>query len=317
MNQKLGITSGARVCSLFCSLFWSLVCATASGALAAADEPARQLLAAGRFSPGVYGFGDGLVARGRYGSWKLSRSGNDVRAFLTTSALDRAGAVLMACARPDGDGQVACAAGVGAAFARQACDSTAAANGPRAVEAEYFARVALFGRNFHPLYRKMARLAAIARAQGAFVDRAVSFEAKALRRLPKARLAALPAAWPGARLASIDASVAALGVSSADPEIQDAFEASPSGERTWAVASVDGRWARYDPALGRVSPWRAIPGCGDGGGFRKWIVFDVGRKPFFGARVGDCVLELDVLTGRWGDPILWSEALAQRGERTR
>lgn len=44
------------------------------------------------------------------------------------------------------------------------CDSTYNYGGSHAVEMEYYARVALDGVNFHPVYKKMARLMAIARS---------------------------------------------------------------------------------------------------------------------------------------------------------
>lgn len=48
------------------------------------------------------------------------------------------------------------------------CDSTYNYGGSHAVEMEYYARVALDGVNFHPVYKKMARLMAIARSNAFF-----------------------------------------------------------------------------------------------------------------------------------------------------
>jgi hypothetical protein len=48
------------------------------------------------------------------------------------------------------------------------CDSTYEYSGSHAVEMEYYARVVVQGENFHPLYKKMARLMALGRANFVF-----------------------------------------------------------------------------------------------------------------------------------------------------
>lgn len=84
------------------------------------------------------------------------------------SSLGRVGVVLHEARHTEGYRHIPCNFGPYAGADLDACDSEFNYGGSHAVEMEYYARVVVFGENFHPLYKKMARLMAMGRSNFVF-----------------------------------------------------------------------------------------------------------------------------------------------------
>lgn len=80
------------------------------------------------------------------------------------STLGRVGTVVHEARHTAGYGHIFCNQGPYQGSRVSGCDSTYNYGGSHAVEMEYYARVSVQGTNFHPVYKKMARLMAIARS---------------------------------------------------------------------------------------------------------------------------------------------------------
>lgn len=80
------------------------------------------------------------------------------------STLGRVGTVVHEARHTGGYGHVGCNQGPYQGSRVSGCDTNYNYGGSHAVEMEYYARVAVQGTNFHPVYQKMARLMAIARS---------------------------------------------------------------------------------------------------------------------------------------------------------
>lgn len=84
------------------------------------------------------------------------------------SSLGRVGVVIHEARHTEGYDHTPCNFGPYAGTDLPACDSEFQYGGSHAVEMEYYARVAVLGENFHPLYKKMARLMAMGRSNFVF-----------------------------------------------------------------------------------------------------------------------------------------------------
>lgn len=84
------------------------------------------------------------------------------------STLGRVGTVVHEARHTEGYRHYPCNQGSYAGASTSACDRDYQTGGSHAVEMEYYARVTVQGRNFHPVYKSMARLMAMARANFVF-----------------------------------------------------------------------------------------------------------------------------------------------------
>lgn len=84
------------------------------------------------------------------------------------STLGRVGTFVHEARHTEGYRHVACNQGPYQGASSSACDRDYNYGGSHAVEMEYYARVSVQGINFHPVYKKMARLMAIARSNFVF-----------------------------------------------------------------------------------------------------------------------------------------------------
>lgn len=80
------------------------------------------------------------------------------------STLGRVGTVIHEARHTAGYRHIPCQRGPYQGSSVSGCDSNYSYGGSHAVEMEYYARVSVLGKNFHPVYKKMARLMAIARS---------------------------------------------------------------------------------------------------------------------------------------------------------
>lgn len=80
------------------------------------------------------------------------------------STLGRVGTFVHEARHTAGFRHISCNQGPYQGSSVSGCDSTYNYGGSHAVEMEYYARVSVQGRNFHPVYKKMARLMAVARS---------------------------------------------------------------------------------------------------------------------------------------------------------
>ena len=80
------------------------------------------------------------------------------------STLGRVGTVVHEARHTAGFRHIVCNQGPYQGSSVSGCDSNYSYGGSHAVEMEYYARVSVLGTNFHPVYKKMARLMAIARS---------------------------------------------------------------------------------------------------------------------------------------------------------
>jgi hypothetical protein len=107
------------------------------------------------------------------------------------STLGRVGVILHEARHTEGYRHIPCTFGPYAGSNLAGCDATFAYGGSHGVEMEYYARVVTFGENFHPLYKKMARLMALGRSNFVFNQKVIQArEALFLIRMdrPEARL---------------------------------------------------------------------------------------------------------------------------------
>jgi hypothetical protein len=84
------------------------------------------------------------------------------------STLGRVGTVIHEARHTEGYRHVPCTYGPYAGVRMDGCDKDLSYGGSHAVEMEYYARVSIYGKNFHPVYRTMARLMAMARSNFVF-----------------------------------------------------------------------------------------------------------------------------------------------------
>lgn len=80
------------------------------------------------------------------------------------STLGRVGTVVHEARHTAGYSHVPCTAGPYMGTSVSGCDTTYEYGGSHAIEMEYYARVAVLGTNFHPLYQSMARMMAMGRS---------------------------------------------------------------------------------------------------------------------------------------------------------
>jgi hypothetical protein len=84
------------------------------------------------------------------------------------STLGRVGTFVHEARHTAGYRHIVCTQGPYQATSVSGCDTNYNYGGSHAVEMEYYARVSVQGKNFHPVYKKMARLMAIARSNAFF-----------------------------------------------------------------------------------------------------------------------------------------------------
>lgn len=84
------------------------------------------------------------------------------------STLGRVGTIIHEARHTEGYRHVICTQGPYRDSGVSGCDSNYTYGGSHAVEMEYYARVSVQGKNFHPVYKSMARLMAVARANFTF-----------------------------------------------------------------------------------------------------------------------------------------------------
>ncbi len=84
------------------------------------------------------------------------------------STLGRVGILIHEARHTQGYPHWKCKSGPYAELKIDGCDKDFASKGAYAVEMEYYARVSVLGKNFHPMYKSMARLMAMARANFVF-----------------------------------------------------------------------------------------------------------------------------------------------------
>lgn len=84
------------------------------------------------------------------------------------STLGRVGTVIHEARHTEGYRHYPCTQGSYAGTGLPGCDRDYNTGGSHSVEMEYYARVAVQGQNFHPVYKSMARLMAVARANFVF-----------------------------------------------------------------------------------------------------------------------------------------------------
>lgn len=88
--------------------------------------------------------------------------------WATSSTLGRVGTFIHEARHTAGYSHTSCTQGPYKDTGLSGCDRNYSYGGSHAVEMEYYARVSTQGTNFHPVYRKMARLMAVARANFVF-----------------------------------------------------------------------------------------------------------------------------------------------------
>lgn len=84
------------------------------------------------------------------------------------STLGRVGTVIHEARHTEGYRHIPCTFGPYAGVSMDGCDRDLKYGGSHGVEMEYYARVSVYGKNFHPVYRTMARLMAMARSNFVF-----------------------------------------------------------------------------------------------------------------------------------------------------
>lgn len=130
----------------------------------------------------------GFVPQDRYYDWLRSQTrgvnrGNDVPyataynrmgyftmqdGWASLSTLGRVGVLIHEARHTAGYGHIRCVSGPYAQASTPGCDRDYAYGGSHGVEMEYYARVHVHGVNFHPVYKSMARLMAMARTNFVF-----------------------------------------------------------------------------------------------------------------------------------------------------
>ncbi len=130
----------------------------------------------------------GFVDSTKYYSWMMEQTrgvqrGNDAPwataynsggyftmqdGWAKSSTLGRVGTFIHEARHTEGYMHIHCTHGPYQGVNLDACDSNYSYGGSHAVEMEYYARVSVQGTNFHPVYKKMARLMAMARSNFVF-----------------------------------------------------------------------------------------------------------------------------------------------------
>lgn len=130
----------------------------------------------------------GFVPQDQYYAWLKSQTrgvsrGNDVPfataynrmgyftmqdGWASLSTLGRVGVLIHEARHTAGYGHIRCVSGPYAQASTPGCDRDYGYGGSHGVEMEYYARVHVHGVNFHPVYKSMARLMAMARANFVF-----------------------------------------------------------------------------------------------------------------------------------------------------
>ncbi len=148
----------------------------------------------GRFAPQTsHTLIGNFVASDKYYNWLKNQTegmsrGNDVPwataynsmgyftmqdGWAQLSTLGRVGVVIHEARHTEGYRHIPCSFGPYAGSNLPGCDPTFAYGGSHAVEMEYYARVVVYGENFHPLYKKMARLMALGRTNFVFNQKVI------------------------------------------------------------------------------------------------------------------------------------------------
>lgn len=89
------------------------------------------------------------------------------------STLGRVGVVVHEARHTEGFRHIPCTFGPYSGTSLPGCDGRFSEGGSHGVEMEYYARVVVFGQNFHPLYKKMARLMALGRTNFVFNQKVI------------------------------------------------------------------------------------------------------------------------------------------------
>ena len=130
----------------------------------------------------------GIIPADQYYSWMKSQTrgvdrGNDIPyataynrggyftmqdGWASSSTLGRVGVVIHEARHTAGYRHYPCNQGSYNGANLDGCDQSYAQSGSHAVEMEYYARVSVAGKNFHPVYKAMARLMAMGRANFVF-----------------------------------------------------------------------------------------------------------------------------------------------------
>lgn len=90
------------------------------------------------------------------------------------STLGRIGTVIHEARHTAGYGHIPCTTGPYSNTNLPGCDRDFSYGGSHGIEMEYYARVAIYGTNFHPIYKKMARLMAMGRSNFVFNTKPLS-----------------------------------------------------------------------------------------------------------------------------------------------
>ncbi len=142
----------------------------------------------GKFAGGENKLIRGFVDNANYYSWMVQQTrgvqrGNDVpwataynmHGYFTmqdgwakASTLGRVGTFIHEARHTEGYMHIPCTHGPYQGSSLAGCDTNYGYGGSHAVEMEYYARVSVQGSNFHPVYKKMARLMAMARSNFVF-----------------------------------------------------------------------------------------------------------------------------------------------------
>ncbi len=147
-----------------------------------------KIVEGGQFKAGENNLIKGFVEGSKYYSWLISQTrgverGNDVPwataynsggyftmqdGWAQLSALGRVGTFIHEARHTEGYGHIPCTQGPYQGVSLEGCDRNYNYGGSHAVEMEYYARVSVQGTNFHPVFKKMARLMAMARSNFVF-----------------------------------------------------------------------------------------------------------------------------------------------------
>lgn len=147
-----------------------------------------KIVEGGQFQTGENNLIKGFVEGSKYYSWLISQTrgverGNDIPwataynsggyftmqdGWAQLSTLGRVGTFIHEARHTEGYRHIPCNQGPYQGVSLAGCDSNYNYGGSHAVEMEYYARVSVQGTNFHPVYKKMARLMAIARSNFVF-----------------------------------------------------------------------------------------------------------------------------------------------------
>ncbi len=147
-----------------------------------------KIVEGGKFRSGENNLIKGFVEGPQYYAWLKSQTygverGNDIpwataynsggyftmqNGWAQLSTLGRVGTFIHEARHTEGYRHIPCSQGPYQGVSLAGCDSNYNYGGSHAVEMEYYARVTVQGTNFHPVYKKMARLMAMARSNFVF-----------------------------------------------------------------------------------------------------------------------------------------------------